>query len=1348
MKRKHYLLSVEIGGVENYAVRNLACIVGYKLSTDPAKAETFGENIKKRWLAQYPSGRAEAVGDEQRPDLEEIRQIKRELQGPLREKPRKFGPRMPPKLGPVRPRAVKFGPRKPMASSEPAAEMATYVGDPKPGEEMVTYGRGVSDMSWPMSAARNFRKIARAYWEGLSSFEKENLVRKLSYFPKYMEDRSLISSRFGAPKVDEVVEEVANVIRKTPEFLELHAERLESDRKIDAILKYDRNLRLSGIPAPIRFREDLPVNKPPVTMTKADGTQAVVSMSSFTVDGKSYDQSSDNQERNLGRALGFESESDMFAVNDAAYKAHLRSLPIFSLGSLGWRNAQHKRDQVTLARERLASTKPEYAAPAKLDPERPRAVKTPSPPAMPSSGVGPANDNPRLPPIGGFKTYEEAKKFAVAQVRELRTAHGIEKPTAYQGYSVKMLPPKKYRFGFQSRIEPVEVEDYPPMVEGVTALTLARERLASTKPGYAAPAKLDPERPRAVKIEPRKPNPPANDKPGVPPIGGFKTYEEAKKFAVAQVRELRIAHGIEKPTADQGYSVKMLPRPRKDRFGYESRLEAFEPEDYPPMVEPRFPEPVTKFEASESPFALSIFDHTPAGFDPITPQHLPGNLTRDQLREWFVKNTSRLPIIPADVKDGVAWARARAVEAGDEAFRITMQTGGKRLWAYFRPADRKDAPLSLRPAGRKDAPLSTEKFGANLGFAPVGTIVRRQLPEEVLKRIYRKMGAGKFDWKEILPGPQGWRPTNTNMRGEIFTNIIANYNQAPDQFSIVFPSEPKAEIYALEAAEPLKPELASELTFTGMPAVAFEDQTESESLNHAKDFLSILKAQRFIGGSAWHKSGVGSRVYLRGDSYLSFSRGGDISNTHRGFATYLPSSFLLWQREAIQNAIKIYNKGRLVKPEAEQLSTTASHVREFSRLRGDYTRANKAYLDALSELERTYVAARNAPIGKQKKLEPLSRRQSKASDKFYDLLRKISPRQWEQGVPTTWVLNKLSYEDAVRPANEPLQDFIPTAYGAEIARRAQDAAKKAEVYKLEASEPLKPRLSEEQIKEISDTELRQREERQQQEKDARKEVGQAWAESQAQKKKAVEVKDPGFTRMLTKLSDRDFWEQYHDFRAYRHSRIRPAYQQDAIAAELAKRVKKFNTLKGRSLRMAALNMPEAFIKYADGTKAGPYLVNLPGNTILQINGAPTKGFKNPSNSNYILTDDGTWRKFKMTGWNYETVYAGGNTLSDVARQLANAKPSEILTFRPGSKEHARFMDEASSVTDVTPAVITLLREYMTGNRKKDAPGGIIRKYGPIDFHLLTRALASKLIERADMNDTEAVKLTDKGRALL
>jgi hypothetical protein len=873
MKRKHYLLSVEIGGVENYAVRNLACIVGYKLSADPAKAETFGENIKKRWLAQYPSGRAEAVGDEQRPDLEEIRQIKRELQGPLREKPRKFGPRMPPKLGPVRPRAVKFGPRKPMASSVPAEEMTAYGRDTEPGEEMVTYGRGVSNTSWPMSAARNFRRLAREYWDGLSLTKKEELVERLNFAPDFEGDRSTIQSGStidsAVGRTDTVAEEVANIIRSSPEFLERHAERIERYRKLDAALKYDRNLRLSGIPAPVRFREDLPVNKPP-----------------------------------------------------------------------------------------------------------------------------------------------------------------------------------------------------------------------------------------------------ANDKPSLPLLSGFKTYEEAKKFAVAQVRDLRIAHGIEKPTAYRGYSVKMLPRPRKDREGYDSRLEAFEPEDYPPMVEPRFSEPVTKFEASESPFWLSIFDHTPAGFDPITPQHLlPSNLTRDGMREWFVKNTSHLPIIPADVKDGVAWARARAVEAADEAFRIKMQTGGKRLWAYFRPDERKDAPLSLRPAGRKDAPLST----------------------------------------------------------------------------------------------------------------------------------------------------------------------------------------------------------------------TASHVREFSRLRGDYTRADKAYQDARSELERAYGTVWKAPSGKQKKLEPLSRRQSKASDKFYDLLRKISPRQWEQGVPTTWVLNNLSYEDAVRPADEPLQDFIPTAYGAEIAQRAQDAGLSPVAADAWA------RAQGWAPKEESRTDQRTPKARQQ---EKLRNIAESHPEEPAWRREKI-------AKSVTNEPIKEFWASWNYWATRKNT-----MEYDVRAAELANRVKKYGALKGRALRMAYLDAPLAFITYANEIKAGPYLANLPGNTILQINGPPTKGYKNPTNSLFILLTDGTWRGLKMTGWNYETVYAGGNTLSDVAQNLSNAKPSEILTFRPGSKEHARFMDEARSEKDVTPAVITLLREYTTGNRKKDAPGGIIRKYGPIDFHLLTRALASKLIERADMNDIEAIKLTDMGRALL
>lgn len=59
----------------------------------------------------------------------------------------------------------------------------------------------------------------------------------------------------------------------------------------------------------------------------------------------------------------------------------------------------------------------------------------------------------------------------------------------------------------------------------------------------------------------------------------FKTYEEAKTFALEQAMKLDIAHGIEKPTAYSGWTVKMLPLPQ-NRFGFELRCEAVEPPSF------------------------------------------------------------------------------------------------------------------------------------------------------------------------------------------------------------------------------------------------------------------------------------------------------------------------------------------------------------------------------------------------------------------------------------------------------------------------------------------------------------------------------------------------------------------------------------------------------------------------------------------------------------------------------------------------------------------------------------------------------------------------------------------------
>jgi hypothetical protein len=371
-------------------------------------------------------------------------------------------------------------------------------------------------------------------------------------------------------------------------------------------------------------------------------------------------------------------------------------------------------------------------------------------------------------------------------------------------------------------------------------------------------------------------------------------------------------------------------------------------------------------------------------------------------------------------------------------------------------------------------------------------------------------------------------------------------------------------------------------------------------------FLDILNAHggASLHARAWHAPGVGARVYLRGDLYVSFSSGGDISKTSRGVATYLPSAFRPNERKAIEESIKIYNKQRRIEP----------------------TR--------LSE-ERLILKAEAAELERQEK-----------------------------------------------------------------AKKAREAER--EKMAREVDEAIK---------------------------ESRKE------ESSERDRYAQMVRDEPM---------RDFWDQWQTWANRRNT-----MQNEVRAAELAKRVKNYNALSGKARDVASLNAPVGFITYANGIKTQPYLVNLPADTILRIEGKPMKGYKNPTNSQFILLPEGTWRRLElMSGNNWGPYLPGGNTLSSVVGMLANSKPSEIHVIRPGTKEHDRYIDKARKDDDVTPAVLDLLREYMTGSRRKDAPKGIIRKYKGSDFHLLARALAAKLVERADSNDKEGVKLTEKGKALL
>lgn len=111
---------------------------------------------------------------------------------------------------------------------------------------------------------------------------------------------------------------------------------------------------------------------------------------------------------------------------------------------------------------------------------------------------------------------------------------------------------------------------------------------------------------------------------------------------------------------------------------------------------------------------------------------------------------------------------------------------------------------------------------------------------------------------------------------------------------------------------------------------------------------------------------------------------------------------------------------------------------QFDALRTRYLRAS----DALAAREIALAAKYGLSCqpawysaAERKRLSILRERADKAGDAFTDHLATISPRDWSYGVPVLWIYGKLTYEDAVRPLNEPLSVSPPLPYGATRAMR-------------------------------------------------------------------------------------------------------------------------------------------------------------------------------------------------------------------------------------------------------------------------------------------------------------------------
>jgi hypothetical protein len=115
---------------------------------------------------------------------------------------------------------------------------------------------------------------------------------------------------------------------------------------------------------------------------------------------------------------------------------------------------------------------------------------------------------------------------------------------------------------------------------------------------------------------------------------------------------------------------------------------------------------------------------------------------------------------------------------------------------------------------------------------------------------------------------------------------------------------------------------------------------------------------------------------------------------------------------------------------------TAADKKRWDKLHDDLVQADAAKSDFASNLRVKYGDAVIRPSNRhwmsrteRTKLEKLEARVEKAHGRIYELVQRISPRDWGHGVPGHWVTRNLTWEDAIRPANEPLSVVVPGSYG-------------------------------------------------------------------------------------------------------------------------------------------------------------------------------------------------------------------------------------------------------------------------------------------------------------------------------
>lgn len=108
--------------------------------------------------------------------------------------------------------------------------------------------------------------------------------------------------------------------------------------------------------------------------------------------------------------------------------------------------------------------------------------------------------------------------------------------------------------------------------------------------------------------------------------------------------------------------------------------------------------------------------------------------------------------------------------------------------------------------------------------------------------------------------------------------------------------------------------------------------------------------------------------------------------------------------------------------------STKADYNTFQKLRAQYLVKHEAASAHERVLHAKYGPGLQSTwlsVTERRKQDALRAATDKVGDRFFDLLDRVSPRDWRRGVPMHWVLGQLTWEQAT--GAEPVE--APKAYG-------------------------------------------------------------------------------------------------------------------------------------------------------------------------------------------------------------------------------------------------------------------------------------------------------------------------------